>query len=127
MKASDKDVTRGKNRERKGVVGVNLDEIVSDPNQPRKFYNEKALEALAETIKARNVLQPILVREGEDGQIHLLAGERRVRAAKMAGKKKIPAIFTNPNLRPNSVEISLIENLHRESLKLSKRLKPCSD
>jgi len=117
MKASDKDVTRGEDRKRKGIVRVNLDEIVSDPNQPRKFYNEKALEALSETIKVRGVLQPILVREGENGQIYLLAGERRVRAAEMAGNKKIPAIFMQPNSQLNSLEISLIENLHRESLK----------
>jgi ParB family chromosome partitioning protein len=117
MKLIDKNDTRGEDRERKERGRVNLDEIVSDPNQPRKSYDKNALEALAETIKARGVLQPILVRDGEDGKIHLLAGERRVRAAKMAGRKKIPAIYMNPNFRPNSIEISLIENLHRESLK----------
>ena len=117
MKSRDKDVTRAENPERKEIGRVNLDEIVSDPNQPRKFYNEKGLEALAETIKVKGVLQPIVVRKGEDGQIHLVAGERRVRAAKMAGKKKIPAVFMNPNSRTNSLEIYLIENLHRESLK----------
>jgi ParB family chromosome partitioning protein len=117
MKSSDKDVTRGKDLERKERDRVNLDEIVSDPNQPRKFYDKKALEALAETIKVKGVLQPILVRKGEDGKIYLVAGERRVRAARMARAKKIPAIFFKPNFRPNSIEISLIENLHRESLK----------
>jgi len=116
MKSSDKDVTRGEDRKRKEIVFVKLDEIVSDPNQPRKFCNKEALEDLAETIKATGVLQPILLREGEEGKIYLVAGERRVRAARMAGKVKIPAILFKPDPRINSLELSLIENIHRENL-----------
>jgi ParB/RepB/Spo0J family partition protein len=117
MKSSDKNYTRGENMERKEIGKVNLDEIVSDPNQPRKFFHEEDLKYFAETIKVIGVLQPITARKGEDGEIFCVTGERRVRAARIAGKKTIHAIFIRPDAKVNSLELSLIENLHRKGLK----------
>ena len=79
---------------------------------PRKHFNEEKLEELSGSIKDKGVLQPVIVRKAEDGNIYLVAGERRLRASKMAGKEKIPAILT----KGNPVEISIIENLQRENL-----------
>lgn len=90
---------------------VKLISIKPDPNQPRKVFEPKALKELSDSIKAKGVLQPVLVRKDGEG-FWLVAGERRYRAAKMAGLEEIPAIFTTGN--PS--EIALIENLQRENL-----------
>ena len=72
-----------------------------------------ALSELAESIKQNGVIQPIVIRQDKDNELYLVAGERRLKAAKMAGLKTIPAILTEGN----PIEISLIENLQRENLK----------
>lgn len=92
---------------------VDLDLIEPDPNQPRKYFDPEALEELSTSIKQKRVYQPIIVRKDENGKIILVAGERRYRAAKMAGLDKIPAIIT----KDNPLEISIIENLQRENLR----------
>ena len=92
---------------------VDIGLIIPDPNQPRKFFDEEALEELSQSISQKGVLQPIIIRKGPDGDIYLVAGERRYRAAKMAGLEKIPAVIT----KGNPMEIALIENLQRENLK----------
>jgi ParB family chromosome partitioning protein len=92
---------------------VEITFIKPDPDQPRKFFDQKSLDELAQSIKQKGVLQPVIIRRDENGAIHLVAGERRLRAAKKAGLNKIPAIFTGGNPR----EISLIENLQRDNLK----------
>jgi ParB family chromosome partitioning protein len=92
-------------------VRIALDAIMPDPNQPRKTFDQEAMKELSQSIKAKGVLQPVIIRQ--DGKMfYLVAGERRYRAAKMAGLKEIPAIFTNGN----PAEIALIENLQREDL-----------
>lgn len=91
---------------------VEVGQIVPNPDQPRKYFDEQALEELSHSIKQNGVLQPVIIRFGQDGKIYLVAGERRYRAAKMAGLEKIPAVFTTGN----SAEIALIENLQREDL-----------
>lgn len=91
---------------------VEVSQIVPNPDQPRKYFDEQALEELTHSIKQNGVLQPVIIRFGQDGKIYLVAGERRYRAAKMAGLEKIPAVFTTGN----SAEIALIENLQREDL-----------
>ena len=92
-------------------LDINL--ILPDPEQPEKCYEAGALEELANSIKQKSLYQPVVVRKDETGQIILVAGKRRLRAAKMAGLEKIPAIFT----QGNPLEISIIENLQRENLK----------
>jgi len=74
---------------------VNIDKIYFNPDHPRKTFNHVSLESLAQSIKMMGILQPVLVNRDWQGKIHLIAGERRVRAAKMAGKTQVPAIFVN--------------------------------
>lgn len=92
---------------------VPIDVIHPNPDQPRKYFNEESLNELAESIKQRGVLQPVIVRIGKDKKIYLVAGERRFRASKIAELTEIPAIYTTG--APS--EIALIENLQREDLK----------
>lgn len=94
-------------------VKVPIDLIVPDPDQPRKFFDKEALKELAASIKNKGVLQPVIVRKGNDNFVYLVAGERRLRASKMAGIDELPAVFTDGN----PAEIALIENVQREDLK----------
>jgi ParB family transcriptional regulator, chromosome partitioning protein len=93
---------------------IRIDEIRTNPYQPRKTFNQEALEELAESIKNYGVFQPIIVKPSIKGY-DLVAGERRLRASKMAGLSTIPAIvkeFSDEMMR----EIALLENLQRENL-----------
>lgn len=93
---------------------LDIDLILPDPELPEKYSDPAALQELANSIRNKRLYQPVVVRrDGESGQIMLVAGKRRLRAAKMAGLEKIPAIFT----QDNPLEISLIENLQRENFK----------
>ena len=96
------------------IVNISLSEIRSNPYQPRKTFNEEALQELADSIKNYGVFQPIIVKKSIKGY-DLIAGERRVRASKLAGLETIPAIvkdFSDELMR----EIALLENLQRENL-----------
>lgn len=87
--------------------------VTPDPNQPRKYFDPESLEELSRSIEQKGVLQPVIIRKEASGKIYLVAGERRFRAARMAGLENIPAILT----RGNPMEIAMIENLQRENLK----------
>ena len=91
---------------------VDTNVILPDPGQPRKYFDPTALEELSSSIKQKGVLQPVIIRKDEEGRIILVAGERRLKAAKMAGLERMPAVIT----RGNPLEISIIENLQRENL-----------
>lgn len=93
---------------------LKLEEIVRDEEQPRREFNKEALEALATSIKEHGVLQPIVVTK-EEGKYKIVAGERRWRASKIAGLKKIPAIIRTLDSQ-NRLELSIIENAQREDL-----------
>ncbi len=96
------------------IKEIPLDLISPNPYQPRKYFDEKSLSELSESIKKYGLLQPIIVVKKNNGYM-LIAGERRYRAAKMAGFSEIKAIvadFENENLR----ELALIENIQREDL-----------
>lgn len=96
------------------IKQIKLVDIRSNPYQPRKSFNEEALKELAESIKNYGVFQPIIVKKSIKGY-DLVAGERRVRASKLAGLETIPAIikdFSDDMMR----EIALLENLQRENL-----------
>lgn len=93
---------------------VKISKVEPNRNQPRKVFNEDALLELSESIKQYGVLQPLLVSK-KDGYYEIIAGERRWRAAKMAGLKEIPVIIREYN-NQEIVEISLIENIQREDL-----------
>ena len=96
-----------------GLYNVLIEKINPNPNQPRKYFDPEALEELTQSIKENGVLQPVIITTDERREIHLVAGERRYRAAKDAGLHKIPAIYKDGH----SDEIALIENLQREDLK----------
>lgn len=100
---------------KKGVDEIQLDDIYANPNQPRKNFDEASLEELSVSIKEHGVIMPIVVNKEKDGKYMIIAGERRFRAAKMAGLESIPAVVKDYSEREVE-EISLIENLQREDL-----------
>lgn len=101
--------------ERKNASDMSLNKIFANPNQPRKQFDEQALKELAESIKRHGVIMPIVVNDNEDGTYMIIAGERRFRACKLAGRDKIPVVIRKYSPREIK-EISLIENLQREDL-----------
>ncbi len=96
------------------IIELNLDEIRPNPYQPRKIFKEDSLKELAESIKINGVFQPIIVKKSIKGY-DLVAGERRFRASKLAGKQTIPAIIRDFS-ENQMIEIALLENLQRENL-----------
>jgi len=98
-----------------GVQEVPLSRIEPNPEQPRKNFREEALEELASSIREKGVLQPVILRKGEKGRYFLIAGERRWRAAKIAGLRNIPAIIKETSTS-ESLELALIENIQRDDL-----------
>jgi ParB family chromosome partitioning protein len=98
----------------KGVTEIEVSSIFANPNQPRKVFDETALQELAASISKHGVIMPIIVNKSGDRYM-IIAGERRFRASKLAGLDKVPVIVKNYNERQIK-EISLIENLQREDL-----------
>ena len=97
------------------VLDIDIQNIRPNPNQPRKVFDPDALMELRDSIISQGVLQPILVEEIAENVYVIVAGERRYRAAKMAGLKTVPCIVRNfTDLQ--RMEVSLIENIQRESL-----------
>ena len=101
-------------RDGEKVVNLKLTEVEPNRNQPRKQFDEEALEELAESIKRYGLIQPIIVTKKE-GYYQIVAGERRWRASKKAGLATIPAIIREDDEKRNQ-EIALIENIQREDL-----------
>ena len=96
------------------IIKVNIDDLRPNPYQPRKVFDEEALKELSESIKEHGVFQPIIIKKSIKGY-EIIAGERRVKASKLAGKKEIPAIIRDFN-DTQMMEIALLENLQRENL-----------
>ncbi len=92
-----------------------LNDIIPNREQPRKTFDETALEELAESIRQHGVLQPLLVRPLAEGNYQLVAGERRWRAARMAGLSEVPVVVKELN-DTEAMELAIIENLQREDL-----------
>lgn len=101
-------------KENDKLQNLNITEVEPNRDQPRKHFDQEALEELAESIKEYGLIQPIVVTQ-KDGYYSIIAGERRWRASKLAGLKEIPAIIRDDDEKVNS-EISLIENMQREDL-----------
>jgi ParB family chromosome partitioning protein len=95
---------------------VALQDIHPNPAQPRKHFNDESLAALAESIRERGVLQPIIIQPRSAGGYELIAGERRWRASQVAGMTTIPALVAQPVDGAQSIELALIENVAREDL-----------
>ncbi len=96
------------------IVNIRLDELRSNPYQPRKVFDEEALKELSDSIKEHGVFQPIIVKKSIKGY-EIIAGERRVKASRLAGLTEIPAIIRDFNDQ-EMMEIALLENLQRENL-----------
>lgn len=97
------------------IAELNIDEIEANPFQPRSHFDEIMLKELAESIKSQGVVQPITVRKMGRDQYQLIAGERRLKASKIAGLKKIPSFIRVAN-DEQMLELALIENIHRQDL-----------
>lgn len=96
------------------LLDIDIKNLMPRSDQPRKFFDDNSLKDLAESIKIDGIIQPIVVREMDD-KYEIIAGERRFRAAKIAGLKKIPVIIKNVDNRKVR-ELALIENIQRENL-----------
>lgn len=94
---------------------VDINKVEPNENQPRKDFNEDALQELSDSIKQHGLIEPIIVQKGKKGFYRIIAGERRWRAARQAGLKKIPVIVKEYTER-EIMEIALIENIQREDL-----------
>jgi ParB family chromosome partitioning protein len=94
---------------------IEIGKIVANPNQPRRDFNEEALQELADSIKELGVIQPITLRKMEDDTYQIIAGERRYRASQLAGKTTIPAYILKAD-DEDTMEMALIENIQREDL-----------
>ena len=94
---------------------IEIAKIHANPNQPRRDFNEEALQELADSISELGVIQPITLRKEEDGSYMIIAGERRFRASQLAGKTTIPAYILSANEK-DTMEMALIENIQREDL-----------
>jgi ParB family transcriptional regulator, chromosome partitioning protein len=104
---------------------VPLELISANPHQPRDNFDEAALVALAESIRSRGVLQPVLVRPLPGGTYELIAGERRWRAAKLAERETVPAIVRHHD-DAASLEVALVENMAREDLNPVEEARACA-
>jgi ParB family transcriptional regulator, chromosome partitioning protein len=102
-----------------------IDVIAPNPNQPRRILEEEPLVALAESLRERGVLQPVLVRPIPGGSYELIAGERRWRAARLAGLESVPAMV-RPDDDAASLELALIENMAREDLNPLDEARACA-
>ena len=113
-KPAKKQETKKDKASGQGVVEVPISQLKANPDQPRKNFSKQELDELADSIKRNGLLQPILVCESEGGY-EVIAGERRLRACKIAGLKKVPVIVKQTN-KNKKLELALIENIQREDL-----------
>ncbi|OFV80063.1 MAG: hypothetical protein A2Y78_14790 [Acidobacteria bacterium RBG_13_68_16] len=99
-----------------GVADLPVAEIHPNPLQPRRQFSAASLEELADSLKQHGLLQPVVVSRGSTGGYELIAGERRWRAARLAGLERIPAVLREPEGDADQLALALIENLQREDL-----------
>jgi len=97
------------------IMSIDIENIQVNPYQPRTRFNEEALNELADSIKSLGLIQPITVRKKDQGQYELVSGERRYRASKKVGLKKIPAYVRSANDQ-ELLEMALVENIQRQDL-----------
>jgi ParB family chromosome partitioning protein len=107
------------------VHELDIDSIKPNPNQPRKKFDEEALQALADSIEASGVVQPLLVRELSNDSYELIAGERRWRAAQRASLKRVPVVVRDSD-EADRLEVALIENMVREDLNPVEEARACA-
>ncbi len=101
---------------RSGLLEVAVERIVPNPNQPRQRFTDEALDGLAASIREHGILQPLLVSDNGAGAFHLIAGERRLRAAKRAGLALVPVVLREALGEERELEVALVENIQRADL-----------
>lgn len=101
--------------EQERIQKIELQDLQPNPNQPRQHFDKQALEQLAESIKNHGVLQPLVVTPAKDGKYAIIAGERRWRASKLAGLKKVPAVVRTLK-ELEQLEVAIVENVQRVDL-----------
>lgn len=97
------------------VKTISIDQIVPNPYQPRVEFNDEALMDLAQSIRENGLIQPIVVRQSDDGNYEIVAGERRYRAMKLIGKVEVPVVVMDAS-ELQMAEMALVENIQRENL-----------
>ena len=105
------------NKKENGLLLIPIEQIFRDESQPRKEFDKEKIEELAQSIHKNGLIQPLILTKKEDNNYMLVAGERRWRAAQIANLKMIPSLMLPDDLDKD--EISLIENIQRENLKIS--------
>ena len=108
-----------------GLRELPVELIRPNPHQPRRDFDDEALVALSESVKARGILQPLVVRPLAGGSYELIAGERRLRAAKLAELRQVPAIVRE-TAEGDRLELALIENMAREDLNAVEEARACA-
>ena len=93
-----------------------IDKISANPHQPRSYFDEDKLQQLADSIREKGVIQPLLVTKGKGNRYTLVAGERRLRAATLAGLDEVPVVLMEQASANESLELALIENIQRHDL-----------
>ena len=109
----------------KGLLLIPIENIERDENQPRKTFDKAKIEELAQSIKKNGLIQPLILRNKSDNSYVIVAGERRWRAAQIANLKVLPALLLPSDLDKD--EVSLIENIQRENLKISEEANHIKD
>lgn len=94
---------------------ISINQIKNNSKQPRKIFDDEKLSELAESVKVHGIIQPLILKKAEDECYEIVAGERRWRAAKLAGLKEVPAVVMDLSEK-DTLEISLIENIQRQDL-----------
>ena len=100
---------------RLSILNISIKDVIVNPSQPRKYFDEAALNELAESIRSQGIIQPLLVEKLESGKYSIVAGERRYRAAKIAELTEVPVIVKDFS-DIQKLEVALIENIQRENL-----------
>ncbi len=113
--SENEEVSNNENLTLNGIQEINCDNVLPNPYQPRKYFDNESLNDLAHNIKEYGVIQPIVVTKLDDNTYQLIAGERRLRASKLADLSTIPAIIKNISEKHQAI-IALIENLQRQDL-----------
>lgn len=98
-----------------GIQELEIDSIVPNRRQPRTVFDSVSLDGLAESIREHGILQPLVVRPNADGTYELIAGERRLRAARLAGLRMVP-VSIRPTGNQHSLELAIVENVQREDI-----------
>ncbi|HDY88183.1 MAG TPA: ParB/RepB/Spo0J family partition protein [bacterium] len=118
LEALIRDTGEGTRGEQGDILSLDIERIRFNPQQPRHSLSEKALDELRRSILEKGIIQPIVVRpiEGDEKDYQLVVGERRLRAARLAGLKNIPCVITDIETDEELLELALIENIQREDL-----------